>query len=127
MLVRPATAFRPPGIGASENAALRVRLEPGKRVRVGGIQMDEKPVRAEVKAQGCTRAVLVGHNPAFDLGFLNAAVARTSFKRNPFHPFSAFDTATLAGLAYGHTVLAQACKLAGIPFSNKEAGLQTAQ
>ncbi|HBX39316.1 MAG TPA: ribonuclease T, partial [Marinobacter adhaerens] len=43
---------------------------------------------------------------------------RADIRRNPFHPFSTFDTATLAGLAYGHTVLAQACKLAGIPFSN---------
>ena len=43
----------------------------------------------------CTRAILVGHNASFDLGFLNAAVARTDIKRNPFHPFSCFDTATL--------------------------------
>ena len=53
------------------------------------------PVRRAVRTHGCTRAVLVGHNPAFDLSFLNAAVRRTTFKRNPFHPFSTFDTATL--------------------------------
>ena len=64
------------------------------------------PVRAAVKAQQCTRAILVGHNPAFDIGFMNAAVERTQIKRNPFHPFSTFDTATLGGLAYGQTVLA---------------------
>src|SRR5689334_6094211 len=52
-------------------------------------------VRAQMKAQDCKRAVLVGHNAAFDLGFLNAAVARADIKRNPFHPFSCFDTATL--------------------------------
>ncbi|WP_166269377.1 ribonuclease T [Marinobacter caseinilyticus] len=78
-------------------------------------------IRKAVKAQGCKRAVLVGHNATFDHNFLFAAAERADIKRNPFHPFSTFDTATLAGLAYGHTVLAQACKLAGIPFNNKEA------
>lgn len=80
-----------------------------------------KAVRKEVKAQGCTRAVLVGHNAHFDLGFLNAAANRCEMKRNPFHPFSCFDTATLSGLAFGHTVLARACAIAGIDFCNKEA------
>jgi ribonuclease T len=56
-------------------------------------------VRKALKANGCKRAILVGHNSSFDLGFLNAAVARLDMKRNPFHPFSSFDTATLAGLA----------------------------
>lgn len=79
------------------------------------------PIRKAVKAHGCKRAILVGHNATFDHSFLFAAAERSDIKRNPFHPFSTFDTATLAGLAYGHTVLAQACKLAGIPFSNKEA------
>lgn len=67
-------------------------------------------IRKALKANGCKRAILVGHNSSFDLGFLNAAVARTGIKRNPFHPFSSFDTATLAGLAYGQTVLAKACQ-----------------
>ncbi|HEY9111053.1 MAG TPA: ribonuclease T [Rhodanobacteraceae bacterium] len=71
------------------------------------------PVRAAIKANGCQRAILVGHNAAFDLGFLNAAVQRTGHKRNPFHPFSCFDTATLAGLAYGQTVLSRAVQAAG--------------
>ena len=78
-------------------------------------------VRREVKDKGCTRAILVGHNAHFDAGFLNAAAERCDIKRNPFHPFSHFDTSTLAGLAYGHTVLAQACKRAEIEFSNSEA------
>ena len=56
-------------------------------------------VRKALKANGCKRAILVRHNSSFDLGFLNAAVARLDMKRNPFHPFSSFDTATLAGLA----------------------------
>ena len=80
-----------------------------------------KHVRKAVKSAGCKRAVLVGHNAFFDLGFVNAAVERTEIKRNPFHPFSCFDTATLAGLAYGQTVLAKACAAADIEFDGREA------
>lgn len=79
------------------------------------------PVRRMIKGSGCTRAILVGHNPAFDLSFLKAAVERTGIKRNPFHQFSTFDTATLAGLAYGQTVLARAMETADIEWDNKEA------
>ena len=78
-------------------------------------------VRKEIRDQGCNRAILVGHNAHFDAGFVNAAVERCGIKRNPFHPFSYFDTATLSGLAYGQTVLAKACQEAGIPFDNAEA------
>lgn len=78
-------------------------------------------VRDAVKAAECQRAVLVGHNAAFDLAFLNAAVRRVGHKRNPFHPFSCFDTATLGGLAYGQTVLSKAVLAAGIPFDSREA------
>jgi ribonuclease T len=80
-----------------------------------------RPVRKAIKAHGCTRAILVGHNAAFDHGFLNAAVNRCDIKRNPFHPFSSFDTASLAGLVYGQTVLARACRAAGIEFDNNAA------
>lgn len=80
-----------------------------------------KPVRRAIKANHCTRAILVGHNPAFDLNFLNAAVARCDIKRNPFHPFSTFDTATLGGLAYGQTVLAKAVEAAGLAWDNQQA------
>jgi ribonuclease T len=80
-----------------------------------------KAVRGKVKQHHCTRAVLVGHNAHFDLGFVLAGAERCNIKRNPFHPFSVFDTATLAGLAFGHTVLARACELAGIEFSNVHA------
>lgn len=79
------------------------------------------PIRKAIKAHDCKRAVLVGHNATFDHNFVFAAATRTDLKRNPFHPFSTFDTATLAGLAYGHTVLAEACKRAGIEFSSREA------
>jgi ribonuclease T len=78
-------------------------------------------VRREIRDQGCNRAILVGHNAHFDAGFLNAAVERCEIKRNPFHPFSHFDTATLAGLAFGQTVLAKGCQEAGIPFDNEQA------
>ena len=78
-------------------------------------------VRKVLKDSGCTRAVLVGHNPAFDLGFINAAVSRNSIKRNPFHKFTTFDTATLGGLAFGQTVLAKAVQHAGMTWDNGEA------
>jgi ribonuclease T len=78
-------------------------------------------VRGAMKAQDCRRAVLVGHNAAFDLGFLNAAVTRAEIKRNPFHPFSCFDTATLAGAAFGQTVLAKAVQVCGIAWDSNEA------
>lgn len=78
-------------------------------------------VRKAVKANGCTRAVMVAHNAHFDLGFINAAAERCNIKRNPFHPFSCFDTATLSGLAFGQTVLAKACQIAGLEFSNSQA------
>jgi ribonuclease T len=78
-------------------------------------------VRKAVKAHDCTRAILVGHNPTMDLGFLNAAVERVQNKRNPFHPFSSFDTATLGGLAYGQTVLARAIQAADIEWENDRA------
>ena len=78
-------------------------------------------VRSKLKAHNCKRAILVGHNPAFDISFLNAAVERTGIKRNPFHPFSTFDTATLGGLAYGQTVLARAAEKAGIEWDSSAA------
>ncbi len=80
-----------------------------------------KPVRSKIKEHRCSRAILVGHNAAFDINFLNACVDRNNIKRNPFHPFSTFDTATMAGLAYGQTVLARAAEAAGLEWDEKEA------
>jgi len=80
-----------------------------------------KPIRKAVKRNECTRAILVGHNPAFDIGFLNAAIQRTQHKRSPFHPFSCFDTATLSGLVYGQTVLAKAASAAGMEWDSEKA------
>jgi ribonuclease T len=108
-----------------------------KSIEITGIQVDSplrnaqpevdalrqisQPVRKEVRATGCQRAILVGHNSFFDLSFLNAAIARTNFKRSPFHPFSSFDTATLAGLAFGQTVLSRSVQAAGIDWNEAEA------
>lgn len=80
-----------------------------------------REVRRAVKAANCRRAILVGHNAFFDLNFLNAAVERTHVKRNPFHPFSSFDTATLGGVALGQTVLARAIAAAGIDWDASQA------
>jgi len=80
-----------------------------------------REVRSALRAAECTRAVLVGHNAAFDLNFLNAAVARTQVKRNPFHPFSCFDTATLGGVAFGQTVLMRATLAAGLDWDTASA------
>ncbi|MCU7814046.1 MAG: ribonuclease T [Candidatus Thiodiazotropha sp. (ex Lucinoma kastoroae)] len=79
------------------------------------------PIRKAIKASGCKRAILVGHNAFFDLGFLNAAVERCGIKRNPFHPFSTFDTVSLAGVAYGQTVLARAAQFAGLDWDSTQA------
>jgi len=80
-----------------------------------------REVRRAVRDAGCTRAILVGHNSAFDLGFLNEAIERVAIKRNPFHPFSSFDTATLCGVAFGQTVLSRAVKAAGLPWDEESA------
>lgn len=80
-----------------------------------------KLVRKGIKDQGCNRAIMVAHNATFDLNFMNAAAERASLKRNPFHPFVTFDTAALSGLVLGQTVLAKACKAAGIPFDSTKA------
>ncbi|MEO0421232.1 MAG: ribonuclease T [Pseudomonadota bacterium] len=80
-----------------------------------------REVRRLLKETGCHRAILTGHNAAFDLAFLNAAVARCKLKRNPFHPFSCFDTVTLAGVGVGQTVLAKAMVAAGHEWDNKQA------
>lgn len=98
--------FHPFRLAVDENEALR-----------GVFDM----VRKEIKAQKCNRAVLVGHNSFFDLQFVHAAAERNKIKRNPFHPFSSFDTATLAGVAYGQTVLSRAVAAAGIAWDEAQA------
>lgn len=80
-----------------------------------------REVRRAVKDNDCTKAILVGHNSFFDLNFMNAAAERTHIKRNPFHPFSSFDTVSLAGVLFGQTVLSKALQTAGLTWDAQEA------
>ncbi len=115
-----------PGSAMEEEALQFTGIDPYNPFRMA---MPEKealehifePIRQLIKTTKCTRAILVGHNPFFDLGFIKAAAERCKIKKNPFHQFSTFDTATLGGLAYGQTVLAKAGKAAGIQWNNSEA------
>lgn len=78
-------------------------------------------VGKEMKQHGCSRAIMVGHNTTLDLNFINAAAARNKLSRNPFHPFSTFDTVSLCGLAYGQTVLQRAAQAAGLEWDTDKA------
>ena len=80
-----------------------------------------KNIHLKLKQTKCSRAILVGHNPNFDLSFINAAVKRSHVKNNPLHKFSTFDTATLSGLVYGETVLSKALSKANIEFDDAQA------
>jgi ribonuclease T len=80
-----------------------------------------KEIRKILKVNKCKRAILVGHNACFDLNFLNAAVARTGIKRNPFHPFSNLDTVTLGAVVYGQTVLSRAVQAADLGWEEEAA------
>ena len=110
-----------------EPAALQVNgIDPYHPLRPAlperdALQRIFREIRHAMKAYECRRAILVGHNAAFDLGFLNATVKRSDIKRNPFHPFSCFDTATLAGAALGQTVLAKAALVAGLDWDQASA------
>ena len=110
-----------------EPAALQVnKIDPWHPLRPAlderdALQRIFKEVRAGMQRAGCKRAILVGHNSWFDLSFVNAAIARAGVKRSPFHPFSSFDTATLAGAALGQTVLAKAATIAGLGWDNASA------
>ena len=77
-------------------------------------------VKSELSKQDCTRAILIGHNAFFDLGFLKAATERVKIK-SPFHQFSTLDTVTLSALYYGETVLAKAMVKAGIEWDDSQA------
>jgi len=110
-----------------EDAALKFTgIDPYHPLRIARPEKDVfqsmfQMIREAMKSNDCKRAILVAHNAHFDHGFIRAASDRHNLKRNPFHPFSSFDTATLSGLAYGQTVLARACEAAGIEFDSKEA------
>ncbi len=77
-------------------------------------------IKKRVKAENCTRAILVGHNTHFDLEFLKAACERHKIKI-PFHQFSTLDTVSLSALIYGQTVLSKSIEAAQIDWDNKKA------
>lgn len=105
--------------GIDPNNPMRKAIAEEEKTALRRIFKGLKEVR---RAEGCRQCVLVGHNAHFDLAFLNAAVLRTNSKsHNPFHQFSVFDTVTLSALAFGQTVLARACKAAGIDFDGNDA------
>jgi ribonuclease T len=110
-----------------EPASLKINgIDPFHPLRIALPEKDAlewvfKAIRGAIKTNGCNRAILVGHNASFDLGFLNAAVQRTGIKRNPFHPFSNLDTVTLSAVVYGQTVLSRAVQAAGITWNKNEA------
>lgn len=81
----------------------------------------ETEVKKHLENTGCFKAVLVGHNPQFDLSFIQAACERTGIGKKIFHQFTTFDTATLSALMFGETVLAKAVKKSGLHFNLKEA------
>jgi ribonuclease T len=102
------------------------RIDPDHPLRPAiderdALQRIFREVRQAMRDNRCQRAILVGHNAAFDLGFLNEAIERSGIKRNPFHPFSCFDTATLCGVAFGQTVLARAVAAAGFEWDEESA------
>lgn len=80
-----------------------------------------KMIRQEIKKQSCTRGVLVAHNAHFDQSFLKNAITRNNLKRDPFHPFTVLDTASIANFMLGQSVLASACIKAGIEFDGHKA------
>ena len=115
-----------PGANIEQSALEFTGIDPDNPLRMAvtekaALTRTFKSIRSEVKRTGCNRAILVAHNAAFDHTFINIASERGNLKRNPFHPFSSFDTATLCGLAYGQTVLSRACAVAGIEFSDEAA------
>ncbi|MCG8415670.1 MAG: ribonuclease T [Pseudomonadales bacterium] len=114
------------GSNIEESALKFTGIDPFHPLRIAKSEKEVfqamfKVIRESMKQQTCKRAILVGHNAHFDHGFIRAASERHNLKRNPFHPFSSFDTASLSGLAYGQTVLSRACAAANIEFDENEA------
>lgn len=110
-----------------DEEALRInRIKPNHPLRPAVPEREAlrrvfRVVRRELKATGCSRAILVGHNAHFDLSVLNAAIRRSGIKRNPFHRFSVFDTCTLGGAVFGQTVMSLAARAAGLDWNEERA------
>ena len=77
-------------------------------------------INEELETEECSRAILVGNNAFFDLGFVKAATLRANLK-SPFHQFSTIDTVSLSALYCGETVLAKAISKMDIEWDNNEA------
>jgi len=120
-------AVKPFPGGRSSAAALKITGidpdDPGRQAidELTALQELFRTIRTNMRGVGCHRAVIVAHNAAFDQQFLSHAIDRTQVKRNPFHPFTSIDTASLAAVAYGHTVLSEACARANIEFDPQQA------
>ncbi len=78
-------------------------------------------LRKHLADSQCSRAIMVAHNAAFDLEFLQAAIARCQLKKSPFHSFSTFDTVTLGGVMTGQTVLGRIAEACGFIYDTKQA------
>ena len=116
---RPGLNLEPASLevtGIDPHHPLRPALDEGDALR----EMFQI-IRREMRGAGCKRAILVGHNAFFDLSFINAAAERNEIKRNPFHPFSSFDTVTLGGVVFGQTVLRHAVTAAGFEWDESQA------
>ena len=112
-----------------EPASMEINgIDPHHPFRIAAAKDEETAVRElfrfihkEMKLHKCKRAIMIGHNTTLDRDFIFAAAARNKISRNPFHPFSMFDTVSLAGLAYGQTVLSRAAQAAGLSWDSNEA------
>ncbi len=120
-------AVRPFAQSVIDPSSLRVNginLNDPKRAAISedeAMKQLFKMVRQGIKLHGCHRGVLVAHNAAFDAAFLRQAAKRTKAKWDPLHPFTTIDTAALAAVAYGHTVLGEACSRAHIEYNKDDA------
>lgn len=112
-----------------EPASMEVNgIDPHHPFRIAVAKDEETAMRElfrfihkAMKPSKCKRAVMIGHNTTMDHNFIFSAAERNKISRNPFHPFSTFDTVSLAGLAYGQTVLSRAAQAAGLSWDNEEA------
>lgn len=80
-----------------------------------------RTIRRAMNEASCTRAVLTGHNAHFDHGFLDSAAKRNKIGRNPFHPFTVIDTASLSAVSLGHTTLPEAASRLNLDYNEIDA------
>ena len=116
----PGANMEPASHGGDRNRSRIIRCGPAIPEE-DALQRIFKEVRTPFAPRIARARCWSGHNAFFDLNFLNAAVARAQVKRNPFHPFSSFDTATLGGIAFGQTVLMRATLAAGLEWDTASA------